>query len=202
MGIQDQLFVGNQVRLTPIDYDKDPEVVAGWTQKADYLQMLALEPARPLSPAQVKKMFEGIEKEAEEEKNLYYFAVRSLESAEHPERLLGFLRLYWIEWNNGAGWIQLGIGDPADRRQGNGTEALQMGLRFAFSELNLFRLTAMIPEYNPAALRTFEKAGFVREVCQRDALYRFGHRWDLHFWGLLHEDWEARHSEISGQANG
>jgi RimJ/RimL family protein N-acetyltransferase len=63
-------------------------------------------------------------------------------------------------------------------------------LRFAFDELNLFRLTAWVPEYNKPALQLFEQAGFVVEVRRRQALNRDGHTWDMLHLGLLQEEWK------------
>jgi RimJ/RimL family protein N-acetyltransferase len=86
--------------------------------------------------------------------------------------------------------VKIGIGSPSDRGQGYGSEALRLLLRYAFAELNLFRLSAFAPEYNPVALHIFRKAGFVQEVCRRQALNRDGRRWDLVYLGLLREEWE------------
>jgi RimJ/RimL family protein N-acetyltransferase len=170
-------------------------VESKWTHDADYLRLLGPEAARPLSPVAVKKRYEKFEKDADEEKNSIYFTIRGKDG--EPGRLIGFIRIQWIEWTHGSGWIRIGIGDSNDRMKGNGSEALRLLLRYAFGELNLYRLTAVVPEYNPAALRLFEKAGFRREVCRRQALYRDGRRWDLHALGLLRQEWddEKDHSE-------
>lgn len=188
MSIDQSLFEGQRICLGPIDHEKDPEVESHWTHDASYLRLVSLDPAQPASPAQVKKRYEAIEKEQEEKRNRYYFALRM----RSDDRLIGFARLYWIEWSNGTGFIQLGIGDPKDRLQGYGTEALGLMLRFAFEELNLYRLTAVIPEYNSIALHLFSKAGFVEEVRRRQAVYRDGRRWDLLHLGILSEEWSTR----------
>lgn len=188
MSIEKSLFEGKSVRLAPIDHDNDPEIESRWTHDPYYLRMLDFAPAHPLSIEQVKKKYEKIEKEIEEEKNLFYFTIRSKED----DRLLGFARLYWIEWNNGNGWVQLGIGEAGDRDKGYGSEVLHMLLRYAFSELNLFRLNAFVPEYNKIALWLGEKAGFVEEVRRREALQRDGKRWDLLQLGLLKEEWHGK----------
>jgi RimJ/RimL family protein N-acetyltransferase len=88
--------------------------------------------------------------------------------------------------------LELGIGDPNDRRHGFGSEALRLILRYAFAELNLYRLSVMVPEYNPPALSLFTKAGFVEEVRRREALQRDGRYWDALHLGLLREEWEAQ----------
>jgi RimJ/RimL family protein N-acetyltransferase len=64
-------------------------------------------------------------------------------------------------------------------------------LRFAFDELNLFRLSAFIAEYNPAGLSLAKKFGFIEEVRRRQALERDGRRWDMIHCGLLREEWLA-----------
>jgi RimJ/RimL family protein N-acetyltransferase len=89
--------------------------------------------------------------------------------------------------------VRLGIGDPADWRKGYGRDALHLLMRFAFSELNLHRLTAIVPEYNTPAMQLFTNAGFIEEVRRRQALARDSRRWDSIHLGLLRSEWAARH---------
>jgi len=193
MSISTQLFKGRLICLGPIDHEKDPEVMAHWSNDPEYLRMLGPEPAMPLSSAQMKKRLEKIEKQVEDDKNLYYFTVRLLsEEPAENDRLLGFARIYWIEWNSGSGNVQLGIGEAQDRRKGYGSEVLHLLEYFAFAELNLYAMRAVIAEYNSPALGLFEKAGFIEEARQRQALQRYGKRWDLLHVGILRPEWEAR----------
>ena len=185
--IQTQLFEGQDIRLGPIDHEKDPEIEACWTHNSDFMRMMEITPARPLSPAIVKKQYEKLEKQIEEDKNLYYFTIR----ARQDDRLIGRASIQWIEWSNGGAFIRLGIGAAQDRGKGHGTQALRMLLRFAFAELNLFRVTALVPEYNEAAIALLKKFGFIQEVCRRKSLERDGRRWDLYVFGLLNEEWLA-----------
>jgi RimJ/RimL family protein N-acetyltransferase len=185
MDLKRSLFEEELICLAPIDPEKDAEIESKWTHDGEYLRLLQAEIARPLSPAQVKKAYESIEKKVQEDKNLFYFTIR-----ERPgERLVGFARLYAITWSHGTGMLQLGIGDRQDRQIGYGSQALNLLLRYAFDELNLYRLTARVPEYNVGAMRFFEKAGFVLEVRRRQALNRDGRRWDLLHLGLLQDEW-------------
>ncbi len=180
------LYVGKTLRFSPLDYEKDAPIESGWTHNAGYLRLLGPEPAMPLSPEQVKEKYKEIEKAAEQY-NQFYFALHTCSD----DRLIGFAQIFWIEWSNGHARVKLGIGDPADWGKGYGAEALDMLLRFAFIELNLHRLTAVVQGYNRAALRLFSKAGFVEEVRRRQAVYRDGKRWDLIMLGLLDEEWRA-----------
>jgi RimJ/RimL family protein N-acetyltransferase len=139
-----------------------------------------------MSAAMLKKQYEKLEKQVDDDKNLYHFMIR----ARTDDRLIGKAVIQWIEWTNGNGFIRLGIGAAEDRRKGYGTQALRMLLRFAFAELNLFRVTATAPEYNEGAIALLEKFGFTREVCRRSALERDGRRWDLYIYGLLRDEWQ------------
>jgi RimJ/RimL family protein N-acetyltransferase len=187
MRIDKSLFESEHICFGPIDHERDPQIESLWTHDASYLRMISLDPALPLSPTRIKKRYEAIEKEQAEEKDLFYFTLRM----RSDDRLIGFARLYWIEWSNAAGFIQLGIGDPKDRGHGYGSEALALLLRFAFDELNLYRLTAIVAEYNTVALHVFCQAGFVEEVRRRQSVSRDGRRWDLIHLGILQADWKA-----------
>ena len=184
--IQTQLFEGQDVRLGPIDHEKDPEIESRWTHDSEFMRLMETNPARPMSAAMLKKQYEKLEKQIDEDKNLYHFMIR----AKTDDRLIGRAVIQWIEWTNGNAFIRLGIGAAEDRRKGYGTQALQMLLRFAFAELNLFRVTAVVPEYNEAAIALLRRCGFTREVCRRSALERDGRRWDLYIFGLLRDEWQ------------
>jgi len=179
------LFEGPDVRFGPIDYEKDPEVESRWTHDAEFMRLYEMEPARPMSAAMVKKQYEKLEKRVEESRNLYSFMIR----AKADDRLIGKALIHRIEWSNGNCAVQLGIGSAEDRRKRYGTQTLRMLLRFAFAELNLYRVTAYVPEYNAGALALAKKFGFVEEVRRRQALEREARRWDLIVFGLLQAEW-------------
>ena len=186
--IQTQLFEGQDIRFGPIDHEKDPEIESKWTHDSDFMRMLDTAPARPMSAAMVRKQYEKLEKQIEEKKNLFHFMIR----AKTDDRLIGMATVNRVEWTNGNAFLRLGIGAAEDRRKGYGSQALQMLLRFAFAELNLFRVSAMVPEYNEAAVGLLKKFGFTQEVCRRKALERDGQRWDLYVFGLLSEEWQGQ----------
>lgn len=192
MHLSTQLFDGQLIRLAAINHKQDAQIESRWTLDGDFQRMLGTDLVKPLSPAQVKMRYDEIEKEMEEKGNQYYFTIRRSkgEALEKPDQLLGFVSLSRIEWSHGTASLSLGIGDRADRKKGYGTEALSLVLRYAFRELNLFRLSAYIPAYNQAALRLFDKKSFKEEVRQREIYQHAGKRWDGLSMGLLHEEWE------------
>lgn len=183
--IQTQLFEGQDIRFGPIDHEKDPEIESKWTHDSEFMRLMEINAARPMSVAMVKKQYEKLEKQIEEDKNLYYFMIRT----KGDDRLIGKAAIQWIEWTNGNGFLRLGFGAAEDRCKRYGTQALQMLLRFAFAELNLFRVSALVPEYNEGAIALLKKFGFVQEVRRRKSLERDGRRWDLYVFGLLNDEW-------------
>jgi RimJ/RimL family protein N-acetyltransferase len=179
-----QLFEGELVRLAPPEPDRDAEIESKWTHDVEYMRLLSDAAVRPLSPVLIKKKYEEAEKEKAH--NRFHFAIR----ARADDRLVGFVKIESIEWNNGTGHLTLGIGDPNDRSKGYGREALALVLRYAFAELNLYRLSAATFEYNERAQRLLDQAGFQLEVRRRQAVHRDGKRWDALKYGLLREEWE------------
>jgi RimJ/RimL family protein N-acetyltransferase len=189
--IKNSLFEAEHICLAPIQPDNDAVIEARWTQDASYLRLVDREPARPSHPEQVKKRYDAIEKSVEEDGNLFYFAIR----LRQDDRLIGFAKIFWIQWTMGRASMQLGIGDPEQRGKGYGREALSLLVRYAFTELNLNHLGASVPEYNPVALRLLQRAGFTERACQRQALYRDGRRWDLLIYGLLKDEWSEKNEK-------
>jgi len=183
--IQTQLFDGPDICFGPIDHEKDPEVESRWTHDAEFMRLMDTSPARPMSAAMIRKQYEKLEKQVEEDKNIYHFMIR----LKADDRLIGRAAVQRIEWTNGNSFLELGIGAAEDRCKGYGTQALRILLRFAFAELNLFRVTANVPEYNEGAIALLRKFGFAQEVCRRKSLERDGRRWDMYIFGLLNAEW-------------
>ncbi len=190
MNLSDPLFEGELIRLAPPDPEKDAETESWWTHDPEYMRLISASPVRPLSPGQIKKKYEEAEKEKTH--NRFIFALRT----RADDRLIGFARIEFIEWNHGHGVLSLGIGSPADRGKGYGADAMRLLLRYAFDELNLHRLSTPVFEYNAGGLRFLEKSGFVVEVRRRQAIHRDGRRWDWIYLGLLREEWEKKSSNI------
>src|SRR5688572_182644 len=108
--IQTQLFEGKDIRFGPIDHEKDPEIESKWTHDSEFMRMMETDPARPMSAAMLKKQYEKIEKQIDDDKNFFYFAIR----AKEDDRLIGKAMVQRIEWTNGNAFIQLGIGSAED----------------------------------------------------------------------------------------
>jgi RimJ/RimL family protein N-acetyltransferase len=176
------LFKGNLVRLTAEDPVVSAAAFSQWNRNDEYYRLLDTDPPVLWS----KKMIQSWqEKELDEESKEYFFHVRTLAD----DRLVGFVALWGPEWSHAGTWVGIGLGDRADWGKGYGSDAMHLALRYAFTELNMRRITLGVFEYNPRAIRSYEKNGFVHEGKLRGMIHRQGRRWDILLMGVLREEW-------------
>lgn len=194
-GLSPDLFKGQLVRLgSPGEPQVMAELWSRWNRDMDYFRPLDSDPPRLYSAAKVK---EWIEKDlAKDDPYDIFFIIRTLAD----DRLIGFTALWDFAWNHGDCFVSIGIGDPAYRGKGYGAEAMKLTLRYAFTELNLRRVTLFVFEYNQRAIRSYEKAGFVREGEIREAMLRDGRYWKWIVMGVLREEWLR--GQVAGQPVG
>lgn len=189
---QIQLFQGSTLRFTALDFEKDSTTIASWTKDLDIARMFRSEPLRPLTSFEIKKWGEKGQKEYQDKGQPFLFAVRRI----HDNELVGILQLSRIQWTHGNAEFNLIFGSTEDWGE-LGQEGLNMALRYAFHELNLFRIKTPVNENDHAAVVVFEKSGFTLEIRRRQALYRDGKLWDeLHF-GMLLPEWEHQQMEVA-----
>ena len=190
--INNELFHGKLVRLTAENPDVVVEHFSKWNRDTEYWRLLADAPAMPYT----KKQIHGfVEKELLGDRSPgFFFMIRSLQD----DRILGETGLDGVHWNHGNSFVGISIGEREFWDKGYGTDAMRVLLRYAFSELNLHRVSLTVFEYNPRAIRSYEKAGFKVEGRERKFLKRGGKRWDMLYMGILRQEWQAqvRESEV------
>lgn len=190
--INSQLFEGKTIFLTAVDAEKDAAIESGWTHQIYYAWEVRDRNPKPMNVQEVTKRMKDIQKEAEETKSKFYFAIRRKEGNE----LLGFLLFPWIQWSNNCGAIRLFLGD-SNLYAIIGKEALWMGLVYAFMELNLFRIEAVVPEFNGKAEAVYREMGFVLEVRMRERYFHQGRYWDQLRFGILNTEWIEKMNEVA-----
>lgn len=172
------LFSGKLVKLSA-PKQEDNEIMVSWFEDPEYLRNVDTDIARP-------KSMEELAGEGSSNSNNFYFRLRSL----LDDRLIGFVVIHSIEWNNRAGSLAIGIGNAENRNKGYGSDALQLILRYAFLELNLNRVGLDVIEYNKGAIRAYEKAGFKIEGRMRSSVLRDGKSFDRVLMGILRSEWD------------
>lgn len=106
----------------------------------------------------------------------------------------GEVVLRHIDPDNRCASYRINLAAWAPRGAGLGGEATVLLLRYGLAVWpRLHRVELEVYEFNTRAIRAYEKLGFVREGCKRDALW-----WDGRFHGavqmsLLRHEFEARH---------
>ena len=182
------IFTGNLVRLSAFDPEEMSRALPRWYLNSEYSRLLSSSMGPMQSP---KAAANWMDKEVMElSPASYFFSIRTL--AEN--KLIGDLGLDVIDWSGRDAFVGLGIGETEYWGKGYGTDVMNVLLRFAFTEINLRRVTLTVFEYNPRAIRSYEKAGFIHEGRERKVLNREGRRWDILFMGILRDEWMARNN--------
>jgi RimJ/RimL family protein N-acetyltransferase len=180
------LFTGPRIRLTaPRSSDAAP--IARWYEDTEFQHLFEGAAAYPRTPSAVSRWFEH----ADRPTNDYLFVLRETAAHVDGDAPIGLVALDEIRWTHGTAWVAIGIGEPAYRGRGYGREALDMLLRFAFTELNLFRVMLTVFSYNTPAIGLYERVGFQHEGTWREALNRGGRRYDILLYGLLAREYRG-----------
>jgi RimJ/RimL family protein N-acetyltransferase len=183
--LNNDLFRGELVHLVAEDPQKMAELYNRWLRDSEYWRLLASDAAHAHSIRSVKTW---IEKEAEQVPPPSMFFIRTLDG----DHLIGDVGLEPVRNGHGDTFVGIGIGEREYWGKGYGSDAMRVILRYGFTELNLHRVTLTTFEYNPRAIRSYEKVGFKHEGRARGVLHRAGRRWDLIFMGILFEEWNAQ----------
>lgn len=177
------IFTGKLVRLSAFDPEEMSKAFPRWNRNSEYFRLLNSS-GQPMQSA--KSTAKWMEKEVEEMSTAsYFFSIRTLAE----DKLIGHLNLDVVDWPGRDAFVGLGIGETDYWNKGYGTDVMNVLLRFAFTEVNLRRVTLSVFEYNPRAVRSYEKAGFCHEGRTRKVLNKEGKRWDVLYMGILREEW-------------
>lgn len=183
----EDIFRGELVRLVEDEPETFARAINRWSRDSEYLRLLATDIPVPYSQKAVQSW---MEKELYATKpDLFHFTIHKLED----DCLIGDISLDGVQWQHGEAFLGIGLGQRSDWGKGYGTDATRLILRYAFTELNLQRISLNVFAYNQRAIRSYEKAGFQHEGCARQNLNREGQRWDMIYMGILSQEWEQRY---------
>jgi RimJ/RimL family protein N-acetyltransferase len=183
MMLSTNIFRGDLVHLTAEDPETAGKALAGWGRDSEYMRLQDFGPLRLWSAKKIQAWREnGLERS---DQGVYYFGVRTIQE----DRLIGFIYLVGVSWTHGDTWMGIGLGDREYWGKGYGTDAIRVILRYAFTELNLRRVTLVVFAYNPRAIKSYQKTGFKVEGQLRQHLARDGQRNDMIVMGVLREEW-------------
>ena len=177
------LFRGELVRMTAEEPDARAKTEVRWQRDSELHRLSDMDPTIMFSE---KKLKEWAEKQTEKgfQPNRYPFSVRTLDE----DKLIGFFSL-WVNLIHREAWVGIGIGEREFWSKGYGTDMMRLCLQYAFVELNMYRVSLGLHEYNPRALRSYEKAGFRLEGRTRKDTQHEGMHTDGLWMGILRDEW-------------
>lgn len=177
------IYNGELVRLGAMNAEEAGKAFSRWQRDSEFKRLID-SGVMPMPSAKAVQTW--LEKELEEVSlNQHWFSIRKLED----DQLLGDIDLYVYNWSARDAFVGLGIGEREFWGKGYGTDVMRVILCYAFTEVNLHRVTLTVFEYNPRAIRSYEKAGFRHEGRMRQVLNKEGRRWDILVMGILREEW-------------
>lgn len=112
--INSNLFYGNSLKLS-LPREEDVEIMLRWGEDSEYIRNVDTEIALP-------KTKEQLVSEGKTGLNEVYFRLRTIDK----DRLIGFVAIHSIEWNNCTGLLSIGIGESSNRNKGYGSDALKL----------------------------------------------------------------------------
>jgi RimJ/RimL family protein N-acetyltransferase len=178
-----------RVRLAALT-DADLPLITRWHDDVEFARNYDSRPARPRTEAELREWLQ----EQQKSSTAFVFAVRLRENDE----LIGVVEIEGIQWTHRTAWLAIAVGPATHRGRGYGYESLRLALRFAFHELNLYRVQLSVFAYNERAIRLYERLGFQREGVYREFLERDGRRHDMILYGILRHEWQAAEAATGG----
>ncbi|MGN7176366.1 GNAT family N-acetyltransferase [Paenibacillus sp. FSL R5-0490] len=160
--------------------EDDIQKIIQWRADEKIMRNLDALPVKPKQETEIKKWLDECPQDT------FRFSLRLKEANE----LIGFAELNGILWPHRTGWITIAIADKTEWGKGYGKDAMQCLIRYAFMELNLYRLQLTVFSYNTRAKTLYESLGFKKEGCYREFLERDGKRHDMYLYGLLRKEWK------------
>lgn len=118
--------------------------------------------------------------EARDEVNL---AICLSKTHEH----IGNIYLRNIDWVHRNAELHIFLAKPGHRGKGYGSEAVQKTTRYAFEDLGLMRIYLHVLATNSAAIKSYERCGFVAEGRLRRHAFKAGTFQDIVVMGICRE---------------
>jgi len=187
-----------EIALRPFERDDFARLI-GWTKPPEFLvQWAGPTFSYPLDEAQLEKHLQG--SEGDQPRRRIFKAVEA-----NTNEVVGHIDLDHIDLQNKSARIcRVLVGEYSARGRGIGTQMVSRILEIGFEQLGLHRIELAVFDFNEAAIRCYEKCGFVKEGLLRDARRVGSEYWSLYIMSILESEWgrSARRGEGNGRGQG
>jgi RimJ/RimL family protein N-acetyltransferase len=165
-------IVGDKVALGPIQREQLPLLIE-WFNDFDYSRTTS-----SMRPMTLEALGEYYDRDIKDRSQVH-FTIYDRESLTP----IGGANLTDI--NGHSATFAIGIGDPAFRGRGYGTEATRLVLAYGFNALGLHNIWLSVYAFNERGIAAYKRAGFKEVGRRRQVLKRFGQLHDVIYMDCL-----------------
>lgn len=115
---------------------------------------------------------------------------------EAPEEGVGTVILSDIDHVNGTAQIHIKLDAKRGQRKGYGLDAVKTMTSYAFDEMRLNCIYAVIACYNEPSIGLFQKAGFMREGELRSRIFKKGNYHNCYMYSAVRQERQADYSMV------
>ncbi|MFH1212946.1 MAG: GNAT family protein [Candidatus Neomarinimicrobiota bacterium] len=182
--MQNPFLIGEKIYLRPLQ-SGDAEFICRGENDPVVRETLFL--AFPIDPEKVQ---EKISLQTNTRETLIFMIV-----SKDADEAIGQIAFFRLDWVSRAAVFYIALLDPAHWSKGFGSEATHLMVDYAFETLNLNRIQLHVFADNVAAIKIYQKAGFVKEGILREAMFHHNRYCDFWVMGILKSDWLKFHSK-------
>jgi len=184
------MIKGTLIRLREPRQD-DVDNVAEWVQNDEFQFFLA---GDPLVPRQ--KLKELLLAQLNNPSR-YEASVTFIIETKKKQESIGLVRFNSISWKSRNAMMEIYIVEEKQNLP-YGPDALLTAAHFAFNELNLYKIGAVIFEYNKRSIHVTERGGAKREMILRKHIFRKGQYHDVYGYGMFKSDYDKIIENLKG----
>jgi RimJ/RimL family protein N-acetyltransferase len=160
---------------TLIEWAEDEKILLQWA--GPYLKY-------PLTNAQLAEYLAPAR-----HKNPVRYVFRALDEA---DMMVGMAELNVVDRANETATLCRIFVDKNRRGRGLADSIIKQVISYGFDILKLNRIDLKVFTYNSAAIKCYERLGFVREGLMRKVCKFNNEYWDCYVYSMLRNEWEAR----------
>ena len=138
-------------------------------------------------PAHLELLIENWQKEIRSYNEVSFAIIEK-----KTDTMIGWCGLYGIKWISRAAEYRAFIGESDYRGKGIGTEVARLLLGYGFEKLNLNKIYLGVNAEHKGALRSYEKAGFVKEGILRQEIFRNNRYYDAVRMSVLRKEYKRQ----------
>ena len=116
-------------------------------------------------------------------------AIRLMVCLKESNKTIGMVTLADVNYINRSAHSHILIGDKTEWGKGYGTVALRQLLTYAFEEMGLHRVEAMVLESNVGSVKMHKKCGYTEEGIKRESIYKNGRYHNQLIMSVLHNEY-------------